>query len=363
MRLGVESALVDGTLIHGDVEILGGRIAAVGLGSPNGRGIAVPGFVDLQVNGFGGVDFLTADRDGYRQAGEALLETGVTAYLPTFITSPEDQLLAALREVPSGADGPRILGAHLEGPFISALRLGIHPAAARRNPDPELLERLLDAGPVRLVTLAPELPRAHVLIERLLRREIAVSCGHSDATAEDANAAFDLGVRSVTHLFNAMRPFHHRDPGIVGAALARPDVIVQLILDWVHVAPETAAMVWQAAPGRLALVTDAVSGAGLDEGTYRLGDQDVEIRDGIARGTSGALAGSALTMIEAIRNLHALGVPFEDAVGAATEVPARVLRLPTTGRLGVGLPADVVVLSDELEVERVLVEGRARVVG
>ena len=363
MRLGVEAALLDGTVVPGDVEVENGRIVAVGLSSPNGRGIAVPGFVDLQVNGFGGVDFLTADRDGYRQAGEALLETGVTAYLPTLITSPEDQLLAALREVPAEADGPRILGAHIEGPFIAALRLGVHPASARRNPDPELLERLLDAGPVRLVTLAPELPRADELIEKLLRREIAVSCGHSDATAEEANAAFDLGVRSVTHLFNAMRPFHHRDPGIVGAALARPDVIVQLILDWVHVAPVTAAMVWQAAPGRLALVTDAVSGAGLHEGMYRLGDQDVEIRDGIARGTSGALAGSALTMIDAVRNLHSLGVPFEDAIGAATEVPARVLRLPTTGRLGVGLPADVVVLNDELEIERVLVEGRARVVG
>jgi N-acetylglucosamine-6-phosphate deacetylase len=349
--------------VPGDVDVVEGRIAAVGLGSPNGRGIAVPGFVDLQVNGFGGVDFLTADTEGYRQAGEALLETGVTAYLPTFITSPEAELLAALREVPAGTDGPRILGAHLEGPFLAALRLGIHPAAARRNPDPELLERLLDAGPVRLVTLAPELPGAEALVEKLLRREIAVSCGHSDATAEEANAAFDLGVRSVTHLFNAMRPFHHRDPGIVGAALARPDVIVQLILDWVHVAPVTAAMVWQAAQGRLALVTDAVSGAGLDEGTYRLGDLDVEIRDGVARGTSGALAGSTLTMIEAVRNLRSLGVPFEDAVGAATEVPARVLRLPAAGRLGVGLPADVVVLSDELEVERVLVEGRARVVG
>jgi N-acetylglucosamine-6-phosphate deacetylase len=363
VRLGVEAALVDGVLVPGDVDVVEGRIAAVGLGSPNGRGIAVPGFVDLQVNGFGGVDFLTADTEGYRQAGEALLETGVTAYLPTFITSPEAELLAALREVPAGTDGPRILGAHLEGPFLAALRLGIHPAAARRNPDPELLERLLDAGPVRLVTLAPELPGADALVEKLLRREIAVSCGHSDATAEEANAAFDLGVRSVTHLFNAMRPFHHRDPGIVGAALARPDVIVQLILDWVHVAPVTAAMVWQAAQGRLALVTDAVSGAGLDEGTYRLGDLDVEIRDGVARGTSGALAGSTLTMIEAVRNLRSLGVPFEDAVGAATEVPARVLRLPAAGRLGVGLPADVVVLSDELEVERVLVEGRARVVG
>jgi N-acetylglucosamine-6-phosphate deacetylase len=363
MRLGVEAALVDGQLVSGDVEILGGRVAGLGLASPNGRGIAVPGFVDLQVNGFSGVDFLAADADGYRQAGEALLETGVTAYLPTFITAPEEQLLDALRALPPGGDGPRILGAHLEGPFLSALRLGIHPAAARRNPDVDLLERLLGAGPVRLVTLAPELPGATAVIERLLRREVAVSLGHSDATAEQAEAAFELGVRSVTHLFNAMRPFHHRDPGIIGAALARPDVVIQIILDWVHVAPVTAAMVWQAAQGRVALVTDAVSGAGLDGGTYRLGDVDVEIRDGVARGATGALAGSTLTVIDAVRNLHSLGVPFEEAVGAATEVPARVLRLPGSGRLAVGLPADVVVLTDELEIERVLVEGRARVVG
>ena len=363
MRLGVEAALVDGQLVPGDLEVLGGRVAGFGLSSPNGRGIAVPGFVDLQVNGFAGVDFLTADAEGYRHAGEALLETGVTAYLPTFITSPEAELLAALREVPAESDGPRVLGAHLEGPFLSALRLGAHPAGARRNPDLELLDRLLDAGPVRLVTLAPELPGAHALIERLLRREIAVSCGHSDASADDANAAFDLGVRSVTHLFNAMRPFHHRDPGIVGAALARPDVVVQLIVDWVHVAPITAAMVWQAAQGRLALVTDAVSGASLDDGSYRLGDLAIEIRDGMATGPTGALAGSTLTMIEAVRNLQSLGVPFADAIGAATEVPARVLRLPGTGRIGVGSLADIVVLSEELEIERVLVEGRARVVG
>ena len=367
MRLGVEAALVDGSLVAGDVEILGGRIAGFGLASPNGHGIAVPGFVDLQVNGFAGVDFLTADAEGYRSAGEALLETGVTAFLPTFITSPEEQLLAALREVPAQpntqTDGPRILGAHLEGPFLSALRLGIHPAAARCNPDLGLIERLLDAGPVRLVTLAPELPGASGVIERLVRREIAVSAGHTDATAEQANAAFDLGVRSVTHLFNAMRPFHHRDPGIAGAAIARPDVIVQLILDWVHVAPVTAAMVWQAAQGRVALVTDAMSGGGLDDGAYRLGDVHVEIRDGVARGQTGALAGSTLTMIEAVRNLHSLGIPFEDAIGAATEVPARVLRLPALGRIGVGLPADVIVLTEELEIERVLVEGRARVVG
>lgn len=361
MRLGVEAAVAEGRLVPGDVELSDGRIAAIGLSSPNGRGIAVPGFVDLQVNGFAGVDFLDADAEGYRRAGEALLETGVTSYLPTFVTAPEDRLLAALREVPMGADGPRILGVHLEGPFLSPRRLGIHRESARRDPDAVLLEQLLAAGPVRLVTLAPELPGADELIGRLLRHEVAISCGHSDATSDEANAAFDAGVRTVTHLFNAMRPFRHRDPGIAGAALARDDVIVQVILDGIHLSPETARVVWRAAAGRIALVTDAMAGAGLTDGTYRLGGLEVEIRNGVARGPDGALAGSTLTMIEAVRNLHALGVPLEQAVEAATEVPARVLRLPATGRLAAGMPADVVVLSDELEVERVLVDGTSRV--
>jgi N-acetylglucosamine-6-phosphate deacetylase len=361
VKIGVEAALVDGILVRGDVEILDGRVSAVGVGTTNGRGIAAPGFVDLQVNGFAGVDLLDADAAGYRRTGEALLETGVTSYLPTFITAPQDRLLAALREVPIGSDGPRILGVHLEGPFLSARRLGIHPAEARRDPDVALLEQLLEAGPVRLVTLAPELPGAEILVKRLVRGEIAVSCGHSDATAEEAEAAFDLGVRTVTHLFNAMRPFRHRDPGIAGAALARDDVIVQIILDGVHLAPETANVVWRAAGGRVALVTDAMAGAGLSDGTHRLGGLEIEIQDGIARGPGGILAGSTLTMLDAVRNLHDLGASFEDAIGAATEVPARVLRLPSIGRIAVGLPADVIVLSEQLELERVLVEGTDRV--
>ena len=363
MRLGVEVALVDGRLVPGDVELVDGRISAYGLASLNGRGIAAPGFVDLQVNGFAGVDFLGAAHDGYRRAGEALLETGVTSYLPTFITAPEEQLLAALREVPATQSGPRILGVHLEGPFLSPARLGIHPESDRRDPDEALLERLLTAGPVRLVTLAPELPGAERLVDLLLRHEVAISCGHSDATAEEANAAFDAGVRTVTHLFNAMRPFRHRDPGIAGAALAREDVVVQVILDGVHLAEETARVVVRAAAGRIALVTDAMAGAGLSDGTHRLGGVAIEIRDGIARGSTGVLAGSTLTMVDAVRNLHAIGATLEESLAAAAEVPARVLRNPVAGRIAVGLPADLVVLSEDLEVERVLVDGRDRVVG
>jgi len=338
----VEAALVAGQLVPGDVEIAGGKVARVGLASPHGRGLAVPGFLDLQVNGFAGVELAGADADGYRRAGQALLATGVTSYLPTVITAPEEELVAALRSVPAETTGARVLGAHLEGPFLSPRRLGAHPPSARRDPDPALLERLLAAGPVRLVTIAPELPGAHELIRALLERQVVVSLGHSDARAAEAQAAFDLGVHSVTHLFNAMRPFHHRDPGIAGAALARGDVVVQVVVDGVHLAPETAAIAWRAAQGRLALVTDHTTVPG-------------------GRTAEGVLAGSGVTMIEAVRNLLALGASLEEAVTAATAMPARVLGEREAGRLDVGLPADVVVLTDELEIARVLVAGDDRV--
>ena len=361
-RLGVSAALVAGRLVPGDVEVVDGRVTAYGLSSPNGHGIASPGFVDLQVNGFGGVDFLDADAGGFEHAGEALLETGVTAYLPTLITAPEENLVAALVEIGEAvARGPRILGAHVEGPFLSPRRLGTHPPSARRDPDPALLERILAAGPVRLFTLAPELPGALELVDLLVSRGITVSAGHSDATADEANAAFDRGVGTVTHLFNAMRPFSHRDPGVAGVALARPDVTVQVILDGVHLAPDTVRLVWRAAGGRLALVTDAVAGAGVGgDGSYHLGDVAVEVRNGVVRRDDGVLAGSVLTMIEAVRNLHALGVPLEAALDAATAVPARVIGAEC-GRIQAGSPADIVVLSEELEIERVLVAGEARV--
>jgi len=363
MRLEVGAALVDGRFVPGQVEIVDGRITRCGLSGTNGRGtIAVPGFVDLQVNGFGGVDFLDADADGYRRAGDALLETGVTSFLPTLITAPVDELDAALAEVPLDSEGPRILGVHLEGPFLALERLGTHPPLGRRDPDLVLLARLLDAGPVRMMTLAPELPGALALIDMLRARGVVASCGHSDATAEQADAAFDRGARTVTHVFNAMRPLSHRDPGIVGAALVRDDVIVQMIGDGVHLAPATISLVWRAAAGRIALVSDAVAAASALDGSYSLGSVELSVKDGAVRGPQGMLAGSVQTLIEAVRNLASLGVPLEEAVDAATAVPARVLGLRDAGRLDVGLPADVVVLDDNLEVERVFVRGEAHVV-
>ena len=356
-RLGVEAALVGAELVLGDVEVADGHVAAVGLNSSVGRGTAAPGFVDLQVNGFAGVDFFSADADGYRRAGVALLAGGVTAYQPTFITSPEDELTAALREVPRDGGRPRILGAHLEGPFIAQGRLGTHPAKARRDPDPSLLERLLAAGPVSHVTLAPELQGALQLIELLRRRAVTVSCGHSDATAAEAREAFERGAKTVTHIFNAMRPFLAREPGLAGAALAASDVTVQVILDGVHLAEDTARLVWQAAGGRVALVTDAIAAAGAGDGSYRLAGVDIEVENGVARSADGILAGSTVSMIEAVRNLVALGAPVASALAAAGGVPARIAGRPELGTLEPGSSADIVVLDDRLEVVRVLAAG------
>lgn len=357
MRLGVGAALVDGTLVPGDVEVADGRIAAVGLESSNGNRIASPGFVDLQVNGFAGVDFFSADAEGYRRAGRALLACGVTAYQPTFITSPEEELVAALAEVPVNGAAPRVLGAHLEGPFISAERLGTHPAEARRDPDGALLARLLDAGPVSHVTLAPELPGALELMDVLHARGVTVSCGHSDATAAEAREAFARGAKTVTHIFNAMRPFAAREPGLAGAALVASDVVVQVILDGVHLADDTARLIWQTAGGRVAIVTDAIAAAHAGDGSYTLAGVDFEVEDGVARNADRVLAGSTVCMIDAVRNLVTLGAAVEDALSAATAVPARIAGRPDLGTLTPGSAADVVVLDDSLEIARVLIRG------
>ena len=236
----------------------------------------------------------------------------------------------------------------------------MHPADARRDPDPALLDRLLAAGLVAHMTLAPELPGALALVDTLVARGITAACGHTNATAEEADAAFDRGARHVTHLFNAMRPFAHRAPGIAGAALTRDDVTVELILDGHHVADDAARVALRAAAGRVALVTDAMAAAGAGDGEWHMGPVEVEVRDGVARTVDGLLAGSLLTMHDALQNLVALGATLETAADAASRVPARAARRPDLGTLTRGAHADVVVLDDELEVTRVLVAGRER---
>jgi N-acetylglucosamine-6-phosphate deacetylase len=224
------------------------------------------------------------------------------------------------------------------------------------EPDLALAERLLAAGPVTTMTVAPERRDAISLIELLVSRDVMVSCGHSNATAAEAHAAFDAGATAVTHVFNAQRPFHHRDPGIAGAALSRSDVTVSIVVDGFHLADETVRLV-MAAPAPVSLITDAIAAAGQPEGTYPLGDRAVTVTNGSARLDDGTLAGSVLTMDAAVRNLVDIGVDVPTAVEAATAAPARAVGRADLGRLAVGRAADLVVLSDELTVQRTLIGG------
>lgn len=363
MRLGVAAAVVDGALVRGDVDVADGAVAAVGLGGVGGKGIAVPGLVDLQVNGFAGVDLLHATSDDVVLAGRELARTGVLWYQPTLITAPPDLTRLALATIGVAATraegGARILGAHLEGPFLAPARAGAHPAEWLRAPDLDVLASYLLCGcPVTMMTIAPELERAQETIDGLLARGVVVSLGHTDASAAFAQAAFDQGVRTVTHLFNAMRPFAARDPGVAGAALARPDVTVQLIADGVHVAPEALLAAWRAARGRIALVSDAIAAAGLADGTYRLGTVEVTVEGGVSRTEDGALAGAVRPLAWGLRLLIELGVPIVEAVDACTRAPARVLGLgERIAVLRPGAPADLVVLDDDFAVARVLLGG------
>ena len=364
MRLGVESALVDGVFVPGDVEVENGRITGLGLAG-SGTGIAAPGLIDLQVNGFGGIDFLDADPEGYATAGEALLETGVTAYLPTFITSPEEQVIEALGVVAAlNGPGPRVLGAHLEGPFLSSRRLGVHRADWRRDPDLELLDRLLAAGPVRLVTLAPELHGSEALIDRLLGAGIVVSLGHTDATAVEAHAAFDSRradrdtplQRDATPRASRSRR-RRRSAGDAGHRTSghrRPDPRCG------RRSPHRARVRARTARARDRRDGRRCSGRRHVRARRRRGDGD---RRHCHARQDGTLAGSVLTLIEAVRNLHELGAPLELALTAASAHPASVVGAHELGRLTIGGPADIVVLDDRLELRRVLVGGEERVAG
>jgi N-acetylglucosamine-6-phosphate deacetylase len=246
---------------------------------------------------------------------------------------------------------------HLEGPFLSPVWPGAHDPAHLRTPDPGLADRLISAGPVRMMTVAPELPGGLELVERLARAGLAVSCGHSDADAPTAHAAFDRGARAITHLHNAHRRWRPRDPGVGGVALVRPDAIVQAIVDGVHLAPEAAYAAFLASGPRFCLVTDAIEAAMLDAGDYELGGRPVHVRDGAVRLLDGTLAGSVVTMDEAVRNLVASGASLAAAVHAASTAPARLIGRDDLGALRPGRAAHLTVLDEELRPLRTLVNG------
>jgi N-acetylglucosamine-6-phosphate deacetylase len=359
MRLGVQAALVDNELVPGDVAINDGAIESVGL-SPAGKGgLAVPGFIDVQINGFDGIDFTTADPDDFEFVAARLASTGVTAFQPTLITLPPDNYLAALERLgATSIRSGRILGMHLEGPFLSPVRCGAHDPANMLDPDLDLTRRFLESGLVTHMTIAPELPGALGLIDLLVGSGVTVGLGHTDADAATAHAAFDRGARSVTHIFGAQRPWKHRDPGISGAALVRDDVYITAIVDGVHLAPETVQLAARCARERFVLITDAISAAGRPDGRYALGDRTVILSDGACRLENDTLAGSSLTMDQAVRNMIELGFTPLRAIAAATTAPAALVRKPELGTLAPGTPADVCVLDDSYGVVRTMVAGK-----
>lgn len=373
------SVLDAGALVSRDVVVVGHRIAAVGDDGEMSftsdgsaelidcRGLVVaPGFIDLQCNGAVGVD-ITTEPHRIADVAAALPRFGVTGFLPTVVTCPPSQRSAALAALPSaraevGPGAATPIALHFEGPALSPHRLGAHPATFVVEPrelDGEI-DEWIGSGDVALVTMAPELEGASSLIARLSDGGITVSAGHTTMSPIDLERAKSAGLRSVTHLFNAMTPFGHRDPGPIGAALADDDVVVGLICDGVHVDPIAVAVAWKAlGPSRTSLVSDSVAALGEPYGLLRLGGVEVTHDETGVRTLDGTLAGSALPLDQAVRNLMSFtGCSLADAVGTVTSVPADLLGLSNRGRLAVGARADLVVLEPNGHLVATIVGGR-----
>ena len=356
----------DGVIVRvGPRSALAGERAGVTLDA--GGRLICPGFIDLQVNGGGGAlltDVPTVET--VERMARDWVRTGTTSLLPTAVTANEANMAAALAAVHEAMQRPRsgarVLGAHLEGPFINPVRKGAHDERFIRQPDAKLFDRLLAAaqGALRLITLAPELPGGLELLAAARAASAAVSIGHTDATYDEALRAIEAGAAMGTHLYNGMRPFAQREPGVIGALLASDAITAGLSADSVHVHPAALALAYKAkGPDRVALVTDALWSAGEGVGAEELQGRGVSLHDGAWYLRDGTLAGSALSMNVAVRNMHRLaGLPLIDCVRMATATPARVLGLDgEIGALTPGAKADIVVCDDELRVWKVFVGG------
>ena len=323
----------------------------------------LPGFIDCQVNGGGGVLFNDRpDVAGIRTIGEAHRRYGTTAFLPTLISDGIDTMRAAIAAVDAAiAEGvPGVLGIHLEGPFLSRERKGVHPARYLHAPSPDelLLADSLQQG-VTVLTLAPECVTPDA-IRGLARSGVIVSAGHSDADYATVRTALEAGVRGFTHLYNAMSPLGGRTPGMVGAALDDPDSWCGVIVDGHHVDPVSLRVALKAKPrGKVFLVTDAMPPVGASDSSFVLNGERITARDGICRTASGTLAGSALGMIEAVRNsVDMLGVSLEEAVRMASTYPADFLGIGATrGRIAAGYQADFTVVDTDLRVTETWIDG------
>jgi N-acetylglucosamine-6-phosphate deacetylase len=369
---GGRVATSDGALDPGWVLVENGTIRSVGAGAPpvvsaqvtDAAGAwVVPGFVDIHCHGGGGAAFTSTDPGDVRQAVLAHRRHGTTTMLASLVSRPIPELVeqvAALRELVT--DG-LLAGVHLEGPFLSAARCGAHDPAILQAPDAHSVDALLAAGKgaIRMVTIAPELEGAVPAVKRLVDAGVIAAVGHTDALAEDVIPAVDAGASVATHLFNGMRPLHHREPGPIGTLLDDERVTVELICDLVHLHPTIVRLAARhAGVGRTVLITDAISATGAGDGVYDIGGLEVRVNDGVPTlAGGGSLAGSTLTMDVAFRNLvQGCGLGVLEAVAAACTRPAELLGLGTvTGRIAEGFAADLVLLDETLHPRAVLHRG------
>ena len=332
---------------------------------------AIPGFIDVHIHGAGGHDVMEGTHDALRSITRKVSEYGTTSIVATTVTASTDATLRAVegiagyitRQHETDESRAEVLGIHFEGPFISKERRGVHPAEWIQLPSAETLSRFLRAaaGNARILTIAPEVLGAAPCIDAAREAGLVVSMGHTDATYEQARAAMARGAHSATHVYNAMRPFSHRDPGVIGAVLTSPDVNAELIADGVHV-EEAAMKLLLLAKGsaHVTLVSDGLSATGMPDGKYMLGEFEVTVSGGVCRNAEGTLAGSTLTLDRALRNIVALGVSLPDAVRMLTLNPATLLGIEyKKGSLRVGADADILLLDERLHLAGVWARGVA----
>lgn len=360
----------DGRFVRGGFSVENGRFAHVledvpGPAEDLDGALVIPGLVDIHVHGCAGADFSDGDYAGLVRMARHLARRGVTSFAPASMTLPYDALdkafHAAARLRREGlADGARLMGVQMEGPFLSREKRGSQNPAYLRLPDWDRFLRLYDAaeGLLRIVDVAPELPGA-VEFTRRASEKCRVSVAHTAAGYDQAAAVFDAGATHLTHLFNAMSGIHHRHPGPIGAASERENVTAELICDGIHVHPSAVRMAFRLFPGRICLISDALRCCGMADGSYSLGGQEILLSGGVARLTGGAIAGSAADLYQCMRRAVSFGIPREQAVWAATALPARVIgRESETGAIADGRAADFVICGGELEPEAVYLGGK-----
>ena len=331
---------------------------------------AIPGFIDIHIHGAGGRDVMEGSGAALEMVTRKVAEFGTTSLLATTVTAnPDDTCRAAAgislyitQQHAAKESRAEVLGVHFEGPFISKVRRGVHPVEWIQSPSEELLKRFLQAaeGNARLITIAPEVLGAAPCMEAARKAGLVVSVGHTDANYEQTRLAIAHGARSATHTYNAMRPFTHRDPGVVGAVLTSAEINAELIADGVHV-EEGAIKLLLKAKGheRVILVSDGLSATGMPDGKYLLGGFEVIVTNGVCRNAAGILAGSTLTLDRALRNIVNLGVPLADAVRMLTLNPASLLGIEfKKGSLRTGADADVLLLDQDLCVTDIWTRGR-----